>query len=141
MTGELIIKVVDPDYDYLGIEIRASNGQFAGSARIYAGLDQLTAFADHISGSPTHPRDERMYQFGDPNRSVAGGYVALRFHCLDLLGHAAVQIEFQDKDGSCGPERANLSFRIEAAGIDQFAEMLRELEKGHSGEAVLPSAR
>lgn len=138
-TGELTIKVVDPDDDYIGIEIRASNGRFAGSARIYAGLDQLSALAEHISGFPASPSDGRMYQFGDPGRSAAAGHVTLRFRCLDLSGHAAVEIAVQDKDGLCGPERASLSFRVEAAGIDRFATMLRELESSRYGEAVLPS--
>lgn len=141
MAGELIIKIVDPDEDYLGIEVRASNDQFAGSARIYAGLDQLSAFAACVAGFPESPTDERMYEFGDPKRSTAGGYAMLRFRCLDRSGHPGVEIAIENQDGLWGTERANLSFRIEAAGVDRFTSTLRELECRRSGEAVLPSVQ
>ena len=36
-----MIEAVDSDADYLGIEIRASNGRFAGYAWIYADNEEL----------------------------------------------------------------------------------------------------
>ena len=138
MNG-LTIKIVDPDDDYLGIEIHASNDRFAGSARIYAGLTDLSEFAGHIAGFPANARDERTYGFGSREPGVAGGYSGLRFHCLDQSAHAAVELALEDDDRRYGSGTAQLTIRIEAAAIDRFVEALRELEHARSGEAELPS--
>jgi len=57
MALGLTIRIVDPDDDYLGIEICASNERFSGSARIYSGLDELSAFAAVIAGFPLNAGD------------------------------------------------------------------------------------
>jgi hypothetical protein len=57
MLPGLTIKVVDPDDDYLGIEICASSDRFAGSAQIYAGLQELSELAARIAGFPSNPND------------------------------------------------------------------------------------
>jgi hypothetical protein len=40
-----------------------------------------------------------------------------------------------------GTAVARLSFRVEAAAVDQFVNALREVEKARSGEANLPASR
>ena len=42
MDPGLTVTALDPDEDYLGIEVSASNDRFAGSAWIYAGLKELS---------------------------------------------------------------------------------------------------
>ena len=79
MQRGLTITIVDPDPDYLGIEIGASNERFAGSTRIYAGLAALSEFANHIAGFPSNPKDERSYEFGSPDPGFAGGHCTLNF--------------------------------------------------------------
>jgi hypothetical protein len=98
MTEGLRIRIVDPDDDYLGIEIQVSNGRFAGSTRIFAGLEQLTEFSAKIAGFPTNPDDERIYEFGSRESKIAGGYGRMRFHCIDHKGHAAIEVILEDDD-------------------------------------------
>ena len=133
----LSIKVVDPDDDYLGIDIQAANQRFAGTARIYAGRDELREFANQISGFPANVQDERTYEFGSPDPSVAGGYCKLRFQCVDRAGHVLIVIVIEDDDGRYPPGKAELNFGAEPAGIDRFVKRLREIELERSGEAVL----
>jgi hypothetical protein len=73
MTEGLRIRIVDPDDDYLGIEIQVSNGRFAGSTRIFAGLQELTEFSAKIAGFPANPDDERIYEFGSREPQTAEG--------------------------------------------------------------------
>jgi hypothetical protein len=141
MPSGMTIKVRDPDDDYLGIDIQASNDRFAGSAEVYAGLQELSEFAARIAGFPSNPDDRRQYEFGDRDPSVAGGYACLSFYCFDLAGHAVVEIEIGEDHGRYGTAIAHLSFRIEAAALDQFVNALRELEKARFGEVFLPAAR
>ena len=137
MGGELTIKVVERDDDYLGIDIRAVTDRFAGSARIYAGLDELTEFADHIAGFPRTVDDERTYEFGSRDAGVAGGFCSLRFHCTDGSGHARVDAVIEDDAGFYEFGSASFSFQVFAHGIDQFASTLRKINNEKSGEASL----
>lgn len=138
MNKGLEIKVVDPDDDYLGIEISASSDRYAGATRIYAGLDELSEFAALISGFPTNPKDERVYEFGSRDPGIAGGYCSLRFHTSDMVGHAAVEIEIEDDVQSYKPAMARMTFKTGASHIDHFVQRLREVERDHAGEASLP---
>jgi hypothetical protein len=136
----LTIEIVDPDDDYLGIEIRAANDRFAGSARIYAGLDELSDFATQLAGFPTSGQDGRVYEFGSRDPSAAGGYSKLRFHCVDQAGHAAVDIDVEDDNRGDPPGSVRLSIPVEAAGIDRFITRLREIERDRAGKAALSVA-
>ncbi len=140
MTHSLQIVVTDSDADYLGIEIVASSSRFAGATRVYAALDELTRFAEVLSGFPKSPDDERQYVFGTKDVNMAGGYCALRFYCRDAAGHAAVEIEFED-DGRYYSEAsaAFTMFPVLAAEIDKFAAALKSIERTRSGEARLAS--
>jgi hypothetical protein len=140
MTEGLRIRIVDPGDDYLGIEIQVSNGRFAGSTRIFAGLEQLTEFSAKIAGFPTNPDDERIYESGSRESKIAGGYGRMRFHCIDHKGHAAIEVILEDDDKYYSAASARLSLQLEAADIDRFIKRLRELQKERSGEAVLSSS-
>lgn len=50
MEPGLRISVVDPDEDYLGIEVAAASSRFAGTTRIYVGLDELSILSSRIEG-------------------------------------------------------------------------------------------
>ncbi len=141
MTQGLRIVVTDPDEDYLGIEILASSDRFSGATRIYAGLHELTTFADAISGFPTSAQDQRTYVFGTKDKGFAGGFCALRFFCWDLAGHAAVNVEFEEDDAWYPEASARFTIPVLPADIDEFIRQLRLADEAQSGEARLEPAR
>lgn len=98
MDAGLRIRVVDTDSEYLGIEIHGWNTRFSGTTRIYAGLDELSEFASCIAGFPTSYQDERAYEFGSADSGVAGGRCSMRFHCVDMVGHSALEIAMEADD-------------------------------------------
>lgn len=132
----LTIEAVDNDTDYLGIEIRASNGRFAGYAQIYAGNNELSEFAAHIAGFPEGFEDHRSYEFGSPNPAVAGGYCMVKLRCLDRAGHVAVDVVIDGKL-KVAPESARFSFRAEPSAIDQLVRGLRAVGNHRTGSATL----
>ena len=140
MQRGLTITIVDVDADYLGIDIRASNDRFGGSARIYAGLTELSEFADRIAGFPTSSADERNYEFGNRGRKFAGGYCSLRFRCIDSVGHARLEVALEDHDQLHESASAEFGFPVLAAEVDRFTARLRELEKDQDGSALLQQA-
>jgi hypothetical protein len=140
MQRGLAITIVDVDPDYLGVDIRAANDRFAGSARIYAGLTELGEFANRIAGFPTNPVDERNFAFGSRDRGFAGGYCGLRFRCVDCAGHARVEVTLQDDEHWHELASAEFSFPVLAADVDQFTRRLREIERDQNGAAILQAA-
>jgi hypothetical protein len=137
MICGLTVMVVDPDADYLGVEIHASNDRLAGSTRVYAGLDELSRFACTIAGFPTGNQDRRAYAFGTRDPSCAGGYCSVTFRCVDGAGHVSVDVVLEDDDGRYASALAQFSFQTEPAAIDRFVERLRSVEQNRSGSADL----
>jgi hypothetical protein len=140
MASGLKIRIVETDADCLGIEIQASSDRFAGSAWVYAGLKELSELAAELAGFPASADDERTHEFGSREPSRAGGYVSLRFRCLDAAGHASIDISIEDDDQRFDAESARLSVPVQAAAIDRFTQALRTIESARSGEAQIPSA-
>src|SRR5262245_21329429 len=135
MQAGLIVKIVEVDPDYLGLDIRATSNRFSGSTRIYAGLTDLTEFANRIAGFPTTAADERSYEFGRPDGPL--GFCGLRFRCIDGVGHARVEVALQDDKRWFGPGAAEFSFPVVAEAVDRFTRSLLGLERNQAGEAVL----
>ncbi len=132
MIPGLTIAVVDVDDDYLGIDIAAVNERFAGSARIYAGLHQLSEFANAITGFPARPDDKRIFEFGVRDagrRRRAGGFVGLEFHCPDRAGHPELSVAIEDDAQWHSEASSRFTFPIEAAALDRFVVALRDLER------------
>jgi hypothetical protein len=138
-TG-LQITVVDVDDDYLGIEITAGSGRFSGSARIYAGVNQLSEFAKVITGFPVTSADSRSFEFGTRNPQYAGGFVALTCACRDGAGHPVVSVAIQDDDWFDSKASAEFTFPVEAAALDRFVHALVEIEAAKIGSAKLEAA-
>jgi len=139
MTPGLRISIVDPDEDYLGIEVAADSGRFAGTTRIYAGLDELSIFASQIAGFPTTAEDQRNYEFGSTESGVAGGFALLRFHCLAGAGHPALEVIIEDDQQRHEIASARFAFQFAAADLDRFVTRLHHIERNRSGEATLPA--
>lgn len=137
MCGKLIITVWDRDPDYLGIDIRAANERYSGTARIYAGINDMSELADVIAGFPTTPHDEREYLFGSQEPGFAGGFCSLQFRCTDGAGHARVEITIADDDSFHEPANAKFGFQVSAATIDRFVVSLRQIDQNLLNEAEL----
>ena len=132
------------DFAALEVRISASNGEFAGVAEPYTDLQAITDAAAKLEGFPVNAQDVRDLEFGAPGEEFAGGYGRLRFFCVDLAGHAAVEIWIATKEGyraSSGREipaqSVHMIARIEAAAIDDFVRELRELNENFRGSADL----
>lgn len=63
MASGLTIKVVDPDDDYLGIEIYAWNDRFAGSTKVAGGRAGLRFFS--LSIAPNALREIQRAHTGE----------------------------------------------------------------------------
>ncbi len=137
LSPGLTITVIDPDEDYLGIEIQVCSNRYAGSARIYASLDELADVAAALAGFPADRTDSRAHTFGSQDPKVAGGYCRLSFRCSDGAGHVCVQVAIQDDPVWHLPASASLTFYTEPAAIDEFVQSLRRAHASCAGAAVL----
>lgn len=137
MPTGLTITAVDPDDDYLGIEIAASNQRFAGAAWIYAGVKELSEVAAKMEGLPRSYEDRRVYEFGTRDPGFSGGFVRITIGPVDRAGHLVVDVVLEDDDSRYARGHAEFSFQTEAAALDQFVESLRTVERNRSGSASL----
>ena len=140
MQHGLTITALDPDADYLGIEVTASNERFAGSAWIYAGVDELSEVAAKLDGFPSSYEDRRAHEFGNRDPAFAGGFFSISVRCLDRAGHLAVDLVLEDDAGRYPRAHAAFGFQTEPASLDHFIENLRRVERDRSGSASLAVA-
>jgi hypothetical protein len=140
MEPGLTITAFDPDEDYLGIQVAASNGRFAGAAWIYAGVDELSQIAATLEGFPRSYDDRRTHEFGNRDPGVAGGFVSITVRCLDRAGHLAVDLVVEDDAGRYPRAHAAFGFQTEPAAVDRFIEQLRKIERDRFGSAALTGA-
>ena len=139
-NGVLEFTVVDPDPDYLGVEIRAQSDRFAATTFIFAGHGQLTELADLIAGTPASVPDQRRYELGSPDPHWAGGYCTLLLKTSDRAGHLVLEVHLADDDQRSSGGQATFNFPVEAAAIDAFVQGLRAMDAARSGYATLGPA-
>ena len=75
MPNGLTITAIDPDDDYLDIEVTASNQRFAGATWTYAGVQEISEVAAKMEGLPRSYEDRRAHEFGTRHPGIAGGSV------------------------------------------------------------------
>lgn len=135
MDQFLRITIVDPDADYLGLDVRAENARYAGTARLYANVTELLDLAASLEGFPDNRSDRRRYTIG--SRSGPGGFVGLLFSVVTSGGYIGVDVETTDDDTIHRPGRSAFQIGTTAAAIDQFIGALRLLDSTREGSAEL----
>jgi hypothetical protein len=137
LKPQLKIQVIDPDPDYLGIEIFASSDRFAGTTRIYAANDELSGFCRSIEGFPNRFEDQRTHLFGSRETGFVGGFCELRFFCSDGSGHVGIRVEIGDDEATHSEGFGSFTIPTLPAEIDSFIVALKRIELVRSGEATL----
>ena len=132
------VTAVDPDPDYLGIEVHVSSRRYSGTAFVYS-VGDLERLASGICGFPSSASDARWVELGTKEEHIAGGYCSLRFSCIDGAGHIFLAVSIkEDRGHSDIHTSAEFGFNIEgAARIDEFVKALQSVIKERSGEAIL----
>jgi len=120
------------------LQVQAWNGYFCGTVEIYAGIGDLEKKAQVLQGFPNSPSDQRELMFGTFDPKIAGGGVAMRFHCTGGAGHAHVKVRMNAGYKSAGTVQSTLlSMAIEASAVDSFVHELLSLEQHNAGVASL----
>jgi hypothetical protein len=84
-----IVPIFDND-DFYAVEIKASNGQFAGGATCFTGREEITKLSEALKGFPKHLKDEVDFTTGEKDNS---SYFTLKLKCKDSLGHLTMRIK------------------------------------------------
>jgi hypothetical protein len=126
-------EVIWGDHDLVEFSIRCSNGRFSGQAKVYLSHDDLSKTAEGLTGFPAHARDARDFDLGWSNSNLSG--VHLHFHCLDSVGHAALEVKLRsdNREGSRKAESVELHVPIEAAAVDSFVTQVNAMDKEQIG--------
>lgn len=128
----------------LELQVRATNGVFAGLARPYIAHLDLQAAARILDGYPRNFQDCREVTFGDSRERFAGGFLSLKFSCRDAAGHCAVEVQIVSKNETAAEPRWNRTPQsvlfvsaVDASSIEDFARQLRAMGETNSGSAWL----
>ena len=94
--------------------------------------------ADQLNGFPSKADDCRDVELGTFEANYADGGIRMHFHCLDSVGHAAVDVQLRgDACKAMGEvQSAALRIRVEAAGIDSFLVQVRGIDTGQIGASA-----
>jgi hypothetical protein len=150
---ELSFETVYQDEHLIQIEVKASNGRYAGATTFYVGSDgaELSDFAKEILGFPQYIGQDVRHDFGfsqDEHKEKENGsvlkrdmsFVGLNFFCVDKQGHAAVDIiliEDNWREREAAVEKASFELQFDPAALDLFVQELLVLAKTKSGKATL----
>ena len=157
MTPQLSFEVIYRDVHLIEVLINASNGRYSGTTTIYLSGDgkELIEFGHKLQGFPKSNNHIEKQEFGFTRKyqedflklkkahsevKPASAYIGLEFHCIDDLGHAAVDITVQEDFWSERPEaigKVYFEMRFEPAQIDNFVQGLLSIGEKKEGEAIL----
>ena len=123
------------DDDLFQVEIRASNGRFAGKARCYTTREQITELARCVDGFPKSTSD--AFDFSTHSGDNFS-YFGFNFRCVDGRGGVVVRVKVADIvrfTNSPGiDDIVEFDLGVEPASIDNFANELVALAKATIGE-------
>src|SRR4026209_520239 len=114
----LVIEAVWDDAAMLAVRVSVSNGSFSGITNVYVGLADLAAAADHLSGFPKNPRDERRVSWGSRDPDSRLGRAELLFGCRTGAGHPVLAAEVTSSDMAAAEpgQTVRLQLPFDAAG-------------------------
>lgn len=123
------------DEDLFEVEIRASNGRFAGRACCYTTREQITELARCVDGFPKSTSDAfRFSTHSGDNFS----YFGLNFRCVDGRGGVVVRVKVADivrfSNAPWTDDIVEFDMGVEPASIDNFASELVALAQAKIGE-------
>ncbi len=126
------------DQDIVEIAVTAWNGVFGGTVELYVGQGELEQTAKKPRGFPVSPSDTREITLGTFDSRVAGGGTLLRFFCVDMAGHARLELTLSSKHPlSKQAQRVELFADIDAASIDEFVPLLVPVSRDERTDATL----
>lgn len=135
------LEIIYRDKDLIEVRVSAWNGVFGGSSDVYLNKGDLGALAEKLRGFPSSHLDSRDYMLGTFDPESAGGGVSMRFHCIDQVGHAYLEVKIESNDDAVNiRQSAFLSIPIEASAVDSFVDGLFVLENSDAGVASLKGA-
>jgi hypothetical protein len=133
---QLTIELVWEDVDVEELLISASNGRYAGTARVYFVHGDIEDLANRIRGFPLNV-SQVVYFSGDQRDASAH----LTFHCVDGAGHASATISlaqaYQSYSKPTLKERVEFDMPFEASALDAFWYELTQVAKRITQRAVL----
>ena len=151
---ELSFEIVYKDLDIICIEVKTSNGRFAGTTSFYCNSsgDELEKLGKGLMGFPKNLQEEYFQEFGVANPKTeetkvvyselvdAYSYVGLNFHCVDKLGHTAVHIVLiEEHRPNLKEARGKVTFELQfyPAALDNFIQEIMLMSKTLEGKAEL----
>ncbi len=123
------------DDDLFQVEICASNGRFAGTARCYTTREQIAELARGVDGFPKSTSDAFHFSTHSGDNF---SYFGFNFRCVDGRGGVVVRLKVAEivrfSNSPATDDIVEFEIGVEPASIDKFANELFALAKATIGE-------
>lgn len=118
----IILRRLNYDDSMWRLELFASNGSFSGRTEFYCYEADVVGLSDELLEFPDQPSREVRWECGVPKSS---DYLLLRFHLTDSLGHAAIEVEIDDRSFDTVPQHARFLIATEVAAVNRLGQSLK----------------
>lgn len=118
------------DSDLSEVQVRVSNGCFAGVTTFYVVRDALAKLADELDGFPRTLDDQRDCTLATLDSDSGRGGARLRLRVLDHAGHCELAVELRaSRPGlrQFSDQCVSLSLRVDPGSIDALVASLRAI--------------
>jgi hypothetical protein len=108
----------------LNLQVRASNGAFAGEVEIYEDTEQLRELGRALRRFPARVPDEVVKEIGSDDAKASYCHFRMRAFTIDRTGHCALQFIFdphqpEPHGGSC-----RFSIPADPAAVNRLGDLL-----------------
>ena len=137
-TPHLTIELVWEDTDLEELSISATNGRFAGTAKVYFAHGDIQLLANSIRGFPKTTLQHETFAGGNETDYP---FAKLVFRCADGAGHPFVHVALAEtvyhQGRRLADNRVELELSFEPNALDQFCGELDLVAQRKTKRAVL----
>lgn len=123
------LTVVWSDVDTIELNVKVSNGMFAGETNVYSTTELIAAAAEAVYGFPRSPHDARSFRLDDALPSF-------ELKCTDQVGHAVMIASIEHRD-SVSTQCATIVMPVFSTALEQFRMELQSIVSGVGKKARL----
>jgi hypothetical protein len=136
--AELEFEVIYSDEDLIELQVKGSNGGYAGQAAMYIGFDEIPNMVKALNKFGSNPEDEYIVELGTFDKYAAGGGALLKFKSSRTgIIIISVKLENDEKRSTGYSGRVEFDIYVEPNAIDIFTPILENIAIFKTGNAIL----
>ncbi len=134
----LELKSVWQDDHMFELQVKVSNGRYAGRTEVYETKESLFSFAQKLIGYPENKLDDLFYELGEKDSYA---YCSINFYIINTVKQVGLEIHLEENVATeyrkQEKDKLKLEIIVEAESISKFQKELSLLATNQNGTAIL----